>query len=251
MVSKLSATVEKQQQARPVEQQGEQQVFHTGGIEQPEAITARHQCHCPHQAIALTTQGKLEQEQADQQIGHQYHGGGDEQQVGIPLAEQPHQQQAALHRQAGEPQRRYGGAVAILASEDGWEGTVAGSAVGHLGREQGPAHVRSEYRDDEADTDQHLAPGACHLGHQPRHGGIGQGSELGATQYPQRQYRDEHIKQQRQHYPEHCGRAHVPLVPRTGRQDGCPFDAGKDPEGDQHGVAHLLGDRHSKRAAPP
>ncbi|MNV29838.1 hypothetical protein D3C71_1210820 [compost metagenome] len=126
---------------------------------------------------------------------------------------------------------------------------MTGRAEGHLGREQGPAHVGGEHRDDETDADQHLAPGARHLGHQPRHGGVGQGRELGATQYPERQHRDEHIEQQRQHHTQHGGRAHVPLVSRPGREHRRPLDAGEDPEGDQHGVAHLLGDRHRQGAA--
>ena len=120
---------------------------------------------------------------------------------------------------------------------------MARRAERYLGREQGPAHVGGQHRDDKADANEQLAPGAGHLGHQPRHGGVGQGRELGAAQDPQCQHRDEHIEQQRQHHPEYGGRAHVPLVSGPGRQHYRPLDAGEDPEGDEHGVAHLLGDR--------
>ncbi len=125
---------------------------------------------------------------------------------------------------------------------------MARRAERHLGREEGPAHVGGEHRDDKAGADEQFAPGAGHLGHQPRHGGVGQGRELGAAQYPERQHRDEHIEQQRQHHPEHGGRAHVPPVSGPGRQHSRPLNAGEDPEGDQHGVAHLLGDRRRQSA---
>ena len=71
--AELATAVEKQQQTRPVKQKRQQQVLHPG-VEQPETITARHQRHHPHQAAALPTfaTGRpVEQEEADEQVGHQ------------------------------------------------------------------------------------------------------------------------------------------------------------------------------------
>ena len=193
--------------------------------------------------------GNFQQEGADEQIGNEDHLGGDGEQRTVIRTGQPNQHQRDLDANIGQPQRSRRRIVAILPGKQARKRFVGGGQPGNFCSHDGPAQIGAADGNDQSGGDRHLAPGPHHSDHQPGHRRITHFRELRTRDNAQREQRDQKINRQRRKYGQQRRAANVLLVPRSRRHYHRALYADKHPQGNQHGIFHLLPHRHAERQA--